>query len=318
MPKLGEFLRAQAVKAGIDLAAEANKPFVDSLATLESDVPDAIAGLINSSLISIKEAKNNHSELKNHYTRQALDQLDQNIDAQVVKFGLTDAQKDALKLEKSSYKRQELISEMIVETEKAKALADKPDLKKFNDQIVALNAELATEKQKPAQVQAQFEKQIKDLKLNYGMSSLFKDYKTIFDGLPGDARTVGLNSMLNTLLAGSGAKLELSDAGEIVLLTADGQTYHDKTTNTPLNAKQFVEKALADSKLLVTNQNGQNSDNNQNSSNGQNGQNGNQQNQNRNNNGGNGDNGNNDAVTNEIRRFNEQAAADYKNAPAMA
>lgn len=322
MAKVGEFFKSQAIKAGVDLAAEANKPFVDLLANpafADHDVPDQVAGIINSALISLKEAKNGHSELRNHYTSQALDSLDADILAQAKLYELPDSDVDELKLERSSYKRVKLLNDKVKKLTEDKALANKPDLKKINDQINALNAELALEKAKPATIQADYEKKIKDLQLHYGKSGLFKEYKTIFDRLPGDARSVGLNSMLDSVLLASGAKLELNDAGEIVLLTKDGQTYHDKTTNTPLTVNQFVEKALASSGLIVTNSNGQNSGSDgSGSSSGQGGQNqNNNQNQNRNN-GGNGNGASDDAVTNAIKEYNNLQSEAYKNAPQIA
>lgn len=322
MAKTGEFLKAQLVKAGVDMTAENNKAFVESLDTMDAEIPDQIAGLVNSSLISIKEAKSNHPEIKNYYTAQVLDNLDREIDAQVTEYGLSDAEKDALKLEKNSYKKAVLLTKQVAALEKAKALADKPDQKKMNDQIVALNNEIASIKQARDTDKATYEGREKDFKKGYALDRMLSPYKTILDSLPGQTRTNTIRLALEESLGNNAAKFELDETGNIVLLTKEGNTFFDKSTNTPLNAKQFIERELATNKLLVNTStsstggsegsNGNNGQNNNGSQN--NGQGGNNQNNNGN---GRNNSGNNDAANNLLKELNEAAAKDYSAAPVM-
>lgn len=304
MGKLGEFIKATAVKAGVDLNAENNKTFVDALATLEAEIPDHVTELINRGLISIKEAKNNHGELKNHYASQALDALDREIEATATELGLPDADKDELKLERSSYKRATLLAKKAALQEKLKAAEGKPDQKKINDQIAALNGEIAAEKTKNAQLIADFAAKEKKMKMSYAVDGMISQYKTILDTLPGQARNVSIRNLLDEELSNNAAKLDIDNTGSLALQTLEGASYFDPATNTPLNAKQFVERLLAKSKLLVVNDNKQNPDNTDNTDRRD------QNNQNRDNQNGQKQNAGNSL----LREINEKAKLEFKNA----
>ena len=81
MPKtLGDFLSQLITKGGGNPADDKFKIFFGNTELIKSEVPDDVAQAIDNGLISIKDAKNNHTDIKNHYTKQALDGIDKSLE----------------------------------------------------------------------------------------------------------------------------------------------------------------------------------------------------------------------------------------------
>src|SRR6186713_1980331 len=112
MAKLKEFITALAKKAGFDTASETAKPFFDALP--DTEMPEDIHKGIDNALISLTEAKNNYPELKNHYTKQALDGMDKEYVGVMDAFELDEATRAEILAEKSTYKRGPMLTRKIV------------------------------------------------------------------------------------------------------------------------------------------------------------------------------------------------------------
>src|SRR5690348_12774054 len=158
MAKLKDFLTALAKKAGFDTESESAKAFFTALA--DADVPDDVHKGIDNSLISLTEAKNNYPELKNHYTKQALDGMDKVFLTLIDDFQLDDQTKAEILAEKSTYKRGPLLTRRIVELERKKAATTGgKDKAEIQAQIDGLHAQLKAEKEARAAEKKQFDDQ---------------------------------------------------------------------------------------------------------------------------------------------------------------
>src|ERR1700752_1690321 len=120
MAKVREFINSLIIKAGGNVNDEKVKT---ALAAIDANVElgDDLAGLIDRSLISIDQAKNNHPDIKKHYTALALNGLDTELDRLMEDEKLGEDIVTELKAEKSSTKRAALIAKKIKELEAAKA-----------------------------------------------------------------------------------------------------------------------------------------------------------------------------------------------------
>lgn len=266
MAKLNEFLQSIAKKAGINLEDDAIKAFFAIAALTEIEVPETVQKPVDSSLISLLDAKNNHPDIKNHYTRQTLDGLDKKLDTIMDQSGLTADEINEIKVERNSFEKAGLLIKKIQGLEQKKANADKPDQKAIQKQIDDLHANLRAEQEKTTKIQADYALKEKQMKINYRLDSLLSTHKTINDHLEPDVRSAIVQTLLQKRLQDNNAKLDLDDNGNVVLLKNDGTNFYGDS-NTQVNAKQFVEQTLSANKLLVTTSNQQN--NNSGGANGQ-------------------------------------------------
>src|SRR6476620_8213466 len=158
MAKLKDFITQLAKKAGFDTTTDAAKPFFDALP--DTDMPEDIHKGIDNALISLTEAKNNYPELKNHYTKQALDGMDKEFLTLIEDFQLDEPTRNKILGEKSTYKRGPMITREIVELERKKLSSttgkDKQEIQK---QIDDLQAQLKTTKEAAENERKTFENQ---------------------------------------------------------------------------------------------------------------------------------------------------------------
>lgn len=273
MKNLGDFLKELAKKGGLNVEDDAVRAFFANDTFTAIEVPEAVFKPIDSALISLTDAKNNHPDIKNFYTRQSLDSLDKIIDALMEQFQLSEDEKNEIKVERSSYKRPEILIKKIQQLEQRKANADKPDKAAIQKQIDDLHAGLRQEQEKTKKLESDYALKERQLKINYKLHSLLAEHKTIYDDLDPEVKSTTFQTLLSKRLQDNNAKLDFDDNGNFVLLKNDGTNFYGDS-NQQVNAKQFIEQTLSANKLLVTTKppvNGANGANGQQSQNGQNG-----------------------------------------------
>lgn len=256
--KLIDFLREQATKAGIAIDSAVLTPFFanDSLSTLE--LPDELTQPIESNFISIRDAKNNHPEIKALYTKQALDTVDKKILALIDEYGLTEDEKNIVLAEQSSFAKPALLLQIVQKKEQAKASEGKPALQSLQKQIDDLNTALRLEKDKIPVLENSFKQKEKDLSIRYDVDGMLSSYKTINDHLDPRVRAKIIHGLLEDDLQKLGATFDRDETGQLVLKkVADGSNVFGEG-NTQILPKNFIEKTLSANKLLVTNASGQN------------------------------------------------------------
>lgn len=248
MAKLKDFITALAKKAGYDTTSEAAKPFFDALP--DTEMPEDIHRGIDNSLISLTEAKNNHGELKGHYTKQALDGVDKEILSLIEDFQLDEPTKTEILSEKSTYKRGPLLTRRIVELERKKAAATGgKDKATIQAEIDGLHAELKASKEAFANAQKSFDDQRMQDRINNKKNVFFSGVKTIHDELDPETRYTIIDSQIQKELQDRQAKFALDEQGNVVLMRNDGTNFFGEN-HQQVKPLQFIEQVLAKNKQL--------------------------------------------------------------------
>lgn len=293
-----EFLTILLNKAGAKVDDEAIKTALSTPELANLQIPDELITPIDNGLLSLKDAKNNHPEVKNHYFSQAYDGLDKELSRFMDEHKLPDELKTELLGEKSSTKRAVLLAAKIKNLEEQKASSGKGEKDTLQQEINRLNAELRAEKDKEAAIRAEHKKEITQVQMNHHLGTLLGSYKTKFDELPANVKESTLKAIINSSLAADSAELTVDDAGQLILRKKDGTNFFGED-NRLLDPKSWVEKILARDKILVVNDQNQNNNSGNganNSHNRNNGQSFQRQNQNQNNGSGNNGSGNGKAA----------------------
>lgn len=309
MPKSAkEFLTVLLNKAGVKLDEEAiaQALAVPELANIE--LPDALITPIDNGLLSIKDAKNNHTEVKNHYFKAFADGIDKQIERIIEEVKLPDDIKSVILGEESTAKRITSLTAKIRETEAAKAKAGGADKEALNAEVTRLNNELRVEKEKESKIRAEHQEEIKKVRMSHALGGLLGSYKTKFDELPASVKESTLTAIINNSLGADAAEFSVDDSGQIILRKKDGTNFFGED-NRLLEPKTYLDKIFARDKILITNDQNQNNGGGANPRNQNNGQNYNRQIQNQNN--GNGNNGSKTNAANEVSSLADEALAAF-------
>lgn len=248
MAKLKDFITQLAKKAGFDTTTDAVKPFFDALP--DTDIPEDIHKGIDNALISLTEAKNNYPELKNHYTKQALDGMDKEFLTLVEDFQLDEQTRAEVLAEKSTYKRGPLLTRKIVELERKKLSSttgkDKQEIQK---QIDDLQLQLKNTKDAAENERKSFENQRLQDRINNKKNVFFSGVKTIHDELDPETRYTIIDSQIQKELQDRQAKFALDEQGNVVLMRNDGTNFFGEN-HQQVKPLQFIEQVLAKNKQL--------------------------------------------------------------------
>lgn len=248
MAKLKDFITALAKKAGYDTTSEAAKPFFDALP--DTEMPEDIHRGIDNSLISLTEAKNNHGELKGHYTKQALDGVDKEILSLIEDFQLDEPTKAAILNEKSTYKRGPMLTRKIVELERQKvATTGGKDKAAIQAEIDGLHKQLKDTKEAYENAQKTFDNQRMQDRINNKKNVFFSGVKTIHDELDPETRYTIIDSQIQKELQDRQAKFALDEQGNVVLMRNDGTNFFGEN-HQQVKPLQFIEQVLAKNKQL--------------------------------------------------------------------
>lgn len=246
--KLKEFVTKLAKKAGFDTASDGAKAFLESLNDVE--VPEDVEKGIDNSLISLTEAKNNHGELKSHYTKQALDGIDKELLSLIDDFQVDETNKNEILAERSSYKRVPLVARRIVELERKKiATTGGKDKQEIQKQIDELQGQLKSAKEQLEIEKTNFANQRLQDKINMKKNVLYSGMKTVHDELDPETRNTILDSQITKALQDNGVKLAFDDQGNFTLLRNDGTNYFGEN-HQQVKPQQFIEQVLAKNKQL--------------------------------------------------------------------
>jgi hypothetical protein len=248
MAKLKEFITALAKKAGYDTESEGAKAFFEALP--ESDMPDDIHKGIDNALISLTEATNNHREIKNHYTKQALDGMDKEFLSLIEDFQLDEPTKAEVLAEKSTYKRGPLLTRKIVELERKKiATTGGKDKAAIQAEIDGLHSQLKTVKESWENDKKSFENQRLQDRINNKKNVFYSGMKTIHDELDPETKYTIIDSQVQKELQDRQAKFALDEHGNAVLMRNDGTNFFGEN-HQQVKPLQFIEQVLAKNKQL--------------------------------------------------------------------
>lgn len=251
MAKVVDFLKTLLSKAGANVDQDVIK---NALAAMPADLEmsDDVATAIDNGLLSLSAAKNNHGDIKNHYTALALKGLDNELKSILEGEKLPDEIISEINAETSSYKRVPLLVKKIKELEGKKAGASKTDKDEYQRQITELNNKLREQADKEQGIHAGYKDQIRDVKKNFHLNTLLSGYKTRFDDLGPDARNTVILSLINKHLATKGATLTVDENDQLILINKDGSTTFGDD-HRQLTPKSFLDKVMSDEKLVIVN-----------------------------------------------------------------
>lgn len=257
MAKIAAFLKNLVVKAGGNPEDEAVRAALGTIGT-ELEMPDDLVTTIDNGLLSIATAKNNHPEIKNHYFGLAYNGLDSELDRLLTDENVPDDVAAEIKAEKSSTKRAVLLARKIKELEGKKATAGKGEKEQLAQQIVELNNQLRTEKDSINGIKQDYEKKLKEKDKSYALRALLGGYKTIHDDLDPETKAIILDAIIKKNLATKKAELTVDDNGQLALV-GEGGTNIFSDDNRLLTPKSFLDKVMADEKILKVSDGQQNS-----------------------------------------------------------
>lgn len=261
MAKLGDLFKSLATKAGINVNELATKdPAFASLLAVAAEVPDEIAGQMETTLLTMAAAKNN-GELKKHYFAQALDGVDSVIEKVAKKRGIPDEVWTALTGEKNSMKRLEMLDDKIAELQAAKiATTDKTDKTEFQRQIDTLQKELKEAKEAHTAEISRRETEFSTKETGLMINAILAGKNFANKDVPQNVNILVARSLLDQKLAAEGAKV-VNDNGVIKILKQDGSDYFDRTHN-KVDVGTFLDGVLSTNKMLAITDPGNNSGDN--------------------------------------------------------
>lgn len=254
---LGEYIHALVSKSGGDPNSEDVKNFLLNGELMKIEMPESISKQIDSNLISLKDAKNNHPDIKAFYVNQALTPLDQQLEELFEEFGFADEDKKGILSERSTYKRVPNMLRKVRELqEKKAAVGNNTDKAGFQKQIDDLHAEIRQHKAEKTKLESDYNGKLHEFKVLYSTDSIYSGLKTTFDSLPDDVKRTAIRTLIDKGLQDKQAKLTYDEHGNFVLVKQDGSNYYDGEKNQQVSPQQFVESILSHNKVLVSNPQG--------------------------------------------------------------
>lgn len=212
------------------------------------------------SLLNTEEARawaKSQPDIKAHYTSQAYNGWDAKIMESAEKLGLTEDEKEAIKKETRTGKRQELLNEFVekhLEEQKkaAGSTKGKEDLEaKWKAEFEKLNASKTKEKEEFENLLKKKDESLYSFKKNTKINSVLGSQKWSENYPEGLRSELGMLA-IQKALEKEGAMMALDEKDEIKLVRIDNpeMPYFDKSNKTP-NFGEFATKILSENKFLA-------------------------------------------------------------------
>lgn len=245
--KITEVLQNFATQSGVPADNAAFNTLIGNAALASIEVDEDLSKMLTASRISMDAAKAN-PDLKKHFRKEVYDGLDAEILRTMGELELPDEVKTEINGESSHYKKVSLLTKKVKEIESKKVGATTVDKDKFNEQINALNTQIAAAKgafnTEKEQLLAGFENERIDMTMNTMLSAF--TYATPKE-VPMDVNVTMGKTIVNGELSKKGLKIVKKD-GVMKLQTSEGTDYFENNVAPSLN--DFVQKSLANAKIL--------------------------------------------------------------------
>lgn len=249
MPTLGEFINSALQKAGIASDNEYLKRVLQNPELTKETVPDEIVSQFNSTLLTLDQAKTNY-DLKNHFYGAALAPVEKELQNLATAYELSDEDIAEINAVKSTFSKIPALKAKLDLAIQRKAAASGGDKNKHAEEIVRLNAEIAAAKAEKealsSRITAEYENKLVDMAL-----SNFMNQYSYTDAIPKDVAAMTARNIFEQTVNSKRAKYKLVN-NELSLVNADDETLPFMQENQPVQFKAFVDKIVADNKLLKT------------------------------------------------------------------
>lgn len=239
---IGQVFNSLAIKAGIAVDNPALKALLASPELATINVDDELVTTIDSGLLSLEAAKNDHPEIKKVYTAKAYNGMDAHL-IQILGSDTFDAADlEEIKAEKSTSKKYEIA---IAKLKAAKATAKGADKDAINAQLTAAHEAARLAKEEVTTVRNEYEGKIKDIQLKAAVKAVFGNYKTIYDELPQAVRTATMEAIIMQGLQDKNAELKTDEHGNLQLVSKDGSSNVFDEKHVQLTPSSFLDKTFA-------------------------------------------------------------------------
>lgn len=238
---IGELINNLAQKAGMQPDNADLKTLLASPELASINVPDALVTTLDSGLLSLEAAKNNHPDVKKKYFADAYDGIDKQLMALIANDTFDQSDVDEISREKSTSKKQELIISKLKTAAKSAKGADKDEI---NRQIAAAHEAARLAKQEVENVKSEYEGKISKIQLQAATKAIFGNYKTIYDDLPPAIKTATMEALIMQGLQDKNAELKTDEHGNLTLVSKDGSNVFGEN-HVQLTPQSFLDKTFA-------------------------------------------------------------------------
>lgn len=253
--KGGDFLAKLAAKSGINLADEKYKDFAIAIAAITTDLSDEAVNKMSGALFNMDDARNN-IDLKKHFTAAIFDGMDTEINSLMDELGFEVTDKEVVKAEQSTFKKQAALARQIKALEQKKAESTGKDKNELTAKINALTTQLAD-------LPKQHAKEIKELEAKWAekftttqIRGMLNGKKYANDKVPLDVNVETALVLMNRKLESSGAKIVNVNGTLQLKQLKDEQLDWISPSNEKPTIEQFIDSTLAESGMFaVTNNN---------------------------------------------------------------
>ena len=249
MPTLGEFINSALQKAGIAADNEYLKRVLQNPELTKETVPDEIVSQFNSTLLTLDQAKTNY-DLKNHFYGAALAPVEKELQNLATAYEFSEEDLAELNGIKSTFSKIPALKTKLDNAIAKKAAAAGGDKGKHAEEIVRLNAEIAAAKAEMSnatqRISSEYEGKIVDMALNN-----FMNQYSFTDAIPKEVAAMTARNIFEQTVNSKRAKYKLVN-NELTLVNADDESLPFMQENQPVQFRAFVDKIVADNKLLKT------------------------------------------------------------------
>lgn len=231
-----------------DIAGYDKSKLIDLL-SVNAQIPDDLINAVNSNLMTLDTAKNN-IELKKYFHAQALNGIDAELKNVLTELELDDDSRQAIESETSSYKRVSKSLKLVKELEAKKLQANtKGEKTELQKEIDRLNNEIKTTKLQMQEKENEFNYKLESTLTEYQLNSILSSKNYAFGDMPKDVLTLTAKNLLQSALTAKGVKI-VRENDNLKLVRAEAPDLDYRENNTPVNIGDFVDRVLADNKLL--------------------------------------------------------------------
>lgn len=237
----GELINNIAAKAGIATDDPKLKSLLATPELAAIQVDAELSGKLETGLISVAAAKDNHPEIRNKYYADFSDGMDKRLMKWITEDTLDAADLEEIKAEPQTAKKYELT---ITKLKAAKASAKGPEKEEIQKQINAAHEAARLAKAEVETVKKDYEGKIAKLQFNSAFRTVLSQYKTIHDELDPVVKISTMEALINKALQDKKATLVADEHGNLTLVGLDGNNVFGDN-HVPLTPKSLMDKAFA-------------------------------------------------------------------------
>lgn len=245
-----DFITGQFKKSGIELTAEI-KEALNNPELTKVNLNDDLVKQHNDKLMTIEVAKQNPI-LKQHFRFETLAPFDTEInDKMIAEYEISDDLAAPIRAEKNTYEKVKLLTAAIKQLQEKKATAQVGDKKGLIEQIDKLNADMLSLRAQNKIKEENLIKENQNNELGWNIRGSFTGYSYSDQYDKNDAIELGLIN-LNRQLMADGAKVILTPDKQLKLVQASDPSLDFTRENQKVSYKDYVDKLVADKKLIKT------------------------------------------------------------------